>query len=125
MQKISTMRVCGKNALKGQLTVGLDLGDRSSSYWVLNETGEIVFEHKLPTTQEAMKQVFARMPRSRIAMETGTHSPWISRLWKDLVFIRIMIETHPFCSTAGHCLTKLRNGSNVRNSPFKVVSLNS
>jgi len=39
MQKISTMRTSGKNIFKGQLTIGLDLGDRSSAYCVLNETG--------------------------------------------------------------------------------------
>ena len=27
-----------------------------------------------------MKQSFVRMPRSRVALETGTHSPWVSRL---------------------------------------------
>ena len=27
-----------------------------------------------------MKQVFGSIPRCRIAMETGTHSPWVSRL---------------------------------------------
>ncbi len=31
MQKISTMRTNGETILKGQLTIGLDLGDRSSS----------------------------------------------------------------------------------------------
>jgi len=80
MQKISTMRTNAKNIFKGQLTIGLDLGDRSSAYCVLNEAGEIVLEHKLATTPEAMKQVFGSMPRCRIAMETGTHSPWVSRL---------------------------------------------
>jgi transposase len=83
MQKISTMRTSGKNVFEGQLTIGLDLaklGDRSSAYCVLNEAGEIVLEHKLATTPEAMKQVFGSMPRRRIAMETGTHSPWVSRL---------------------------------------------
>ena len=80
MQKISTMRTSGKNIFEGQLTIGLDLGDRSSAYCVLNEAGEIVLEHKLATTPEAMKQVFGSMPRCRIAMETGTHSPWVSRL---------------------------------------------
>ena len=79
MQKISTMRTSGKNICKGQLTMGFYLGDRSSSYCVLNEAGEIVLEHKLATTPEAMKQVFGRLPRCRIAMETGTHSPWVSR----------------------------------------------
>lgn len=80
MQKISTIRTSGKNIFQGQLTVGLDLGDRSSAYCVLNEAGEIVLEHKLATTPEAMKQVFGSLPRCRIAMETGTHSPWVSRL---------------------------------------------
>ena len=80
MQKISTIEMSGRNIFKGQLTIGLDLGDRSSCYCVLNEAGEIVLEHKLATTPEAMKQVFGRMPRCRIAMETGTHSPWVSRL---------------------------------------------
>jgi transposase len=84
MQKISTLRTSGKNIFEGQLTIGLDLGDRSSSYCVLNEAGEIVWEHKLATTPEAMKQVFASMPQCRIAMETGTHSPWVSRLLREL-----------------------------------------
>jgi transposase len=80
MQKISTMRTSGKNIFEGRLTIGLDLGDRSSAYCVLNEAGEIVLEHKLATTPEAMEQVFGSMPRCRIAMETGTHSPWVSRV---------------------------------------------
>src|SRR5690349_5630491 len=80
MQKVSTMRTSGKSVFEGQLTIGVDLGDRSSAYCVLNEAGEIVLEHKLATTPEAMKQVFGSMPRCRIAMETGTHSPWVSRL---------------------------------------------
>ena len=80
MQKISTMQASGKNIFEGQLIIGLDLGDRSSAYCVLNEAGEIVLEHKLATTPEAMKQVFGSLPRCRIAMETGTHSPWVSRL---------------------------------------------
>ncbi len=84
MQKISTMQTSGKNIFQGRLTIGLDLGDRSSAYCVLNEAGEIVLEHKVDTTPEAMKQVFGSMPRCRIAMETGTHSPWVSRLLTGL-----------------------------------------
>src|SRR5499427_7993328 len=82
MQKISTMRTRGNSnrTCKGQLTIGLDLGDRSSSYCVLDAAGEITLEQKLPTTPEGMKQTFAKMPRCRLAMETGAHSPWVSRL---------------------------------------------
>jgi transposase len=80
MQKISTMQTSRKSLFQGQLTIGVDLGDRSSAYCVLNEGGEIVLEHKVATTPEAMKQVFGSMPRCRMAMETGTHSPWVSQL---------------------------------------------
>ena len=80
MQKISTMRSSGKKIFEGQLTIGLDLGDRSSSYCVLDEAGKIVLEQKLPTTPEGIKQTFGKMPQCRVAMETGTHSPWVSRL---------------------------------------------
>ena len=81
MQKISTVRRNGSGIVKGrQLTIGVDLGDRWSCYCVVNKVGDIVFEHRLMTTPEAMKQVFGKMPRSRMALETGTHSPWLSRL---------------------------------------------
>ena len=42
--------------------------------------GDIVLERRLTTTPETMKQVFGKMPRSRVALETGAHSPWVSRL---------------------------------------------
>jgi predicted NBD/HSP70 family sugar kinase len=64
----------------GQLTIGLDLGDRSSSYCALNGAGEVILEQRVATNPETMKRTFEKMPRSRIALETGTHSPWVSRV---------------------------------------------
>src|SRR5262245_20039909 len=85
MQKSSTMRRTESKIFKGrQLTIGMDLGDRWSFYCVLEESGRVILEQKLATTPEAMKQTFAGIPRSRIAIETGTHSPWISRLLTHL-----------------------------------------
>jgi transposase len=85
MKKISTMQVFGNESFKEQkLTIGLDLGDRWSFYCVLDEAGKIILEQKVPTTPEAIKQTFGKIPRSLIAMETGTHSPWVSRLLKEL-----------------------------------------
>src|SRR5204862_6178246 len=85
MKKISTMQAFGNEILTGQkLTIGLDLGDRWSFYCVLDEAGKIILEQKIPTTAEAMKQTFERIPRSLIALETGTHSPWVSRLLREL-----------------------------------------
>jgi transposase len=62
----------------------MDLGDRRSFYCVLDESGGVMLEEKLATTPEAMEQTFARTPRSHIAWETGTHSPWVSRLLTQL-----------------------------------------
>ena len=62
-----------------KLTIGIDLGDRVSRYCILNEEGEVIFEGSVPTTKSGMNQVFGAMPRCRIAMETGAHSPWVSR----------------------------------------------
>jgi hypothetical protein len=77
MKKTSTVRVNGNVIFKGHnRTIGLDLGDRWSFYCVLDEAGQIILEQKLPTTPEAMKQTFGKIPRSLIALETGTHSPW-------------------------------------------------
>lgn len=81
MQKISTVqRTRGKVFKARQLTVGLDLGDRSSFYCVLDDQGELILERTLSTTAKGMEQAFGSMVQSRIALETGSHSPWISRL---------------------------------------------
>ena len=85
MKKISTVQVFRNEIFKEQkLTIGVDLGDRWSFYCVLDEAGKILLEQKLATTPEAMKQTFGKIPRSLIAMETGTHSPWVSRLLAEL-----------------------------------------
>jgi transposase len=68
MKKTSTVRVNGNMIFKGhELTIGLDLRDHWSCYSVLDEAGEILLEQKVATTPEAMKQAFAKIPRSLIA----------------------------------------------------------
>jgi len=67
-----------------KLTIGLDLGDRHSWYCVLEEAGQIQVEQRVRTQAKELRAVFGAMPRSRIALETGTHSPWISRLLSEL-----------------------------------------
>src|SRR5437016_514012 len=85
MKKISTAAAkATKNFNHHKLTIGLDLGDRSSWYCVLDEAGEVLLEQRLSTTPKAMKEVFGGMPRSRIGLETGTHSPWVSRWLSEL-----------------------------------------
>jgi transposase len=45
----------------------------------LDETGNVILEESVPTTPKGMQHVFGKISRSRIALETGTHSPWLSR----------------------------------------------
>src|SRR6266852_2047601 len=85
MGKISTMALDRIEIFKDQkLTIGLDLGDRFSHYCILNEAGEVIWESQLPTTPRGIEEVFRRIPRSRIALDTGTHSPWVRRQLNQL-----------------------------------------
>src|SRR5690349_23391464 len=84
MKKVST--ILAKQSRKSsqrELIVGLDLGDRNSWYCVLDEAGYIQLEQRVRTTAKGLGEVFSGMPRSRVALETGTHSPWISRLLRE------------------------------------------
>jgi transposase len=76
MRKISTVAKSDNEIFKEpKLTIGLDLGDRTSHYRILDEAGNVILEHNLPTTPKGIQQVFGWTPCSRIALETGTHSP--------------------------------------------------
>jgi len=65
------------------LTIGLDLGDRQHAVCVLNARGDIISEETLPNTRACLEQLSKRYAAATIAMETGTHSPWVSRLFED------------------------------------------
>jgi transposase len=60
-----------------QRFVGLDLGDSSSSYCVLDALGKRLEEAAVPTTRPELERVFAGQPRSRIVMEATRCSHWV------------------------------------------------
>ena len=62
-----------------QTTIGIDLGDRWSRYCVLDQHGEIIQEDRVRTTAEGLEERFGNILATRIVIEAGTHSPWISR----------------------------------------------
>jgi len=61
------------------LTVGLDLGDRSSRTCGISGVGTKAFEDAISTTPASVREYFGRLPRSRVVLEVGTHSPWVSQ----------------------------------------------
>jgi transposase len=67
-----------------QMTAGLDLGDKYSYLCLIDQqSGEVIEEGRLRTTPEALRQRFSSEHSLRIAIEAGTHSPWVSRLLEE------------------------------------------
>jgi transposase len=68
-----------------KMTAGLDLGDKYSHLCLIDQqSGEIMEEGRLRTTPEAFRRRFASEQQPlRIAIEAGTHSPWVSRLLEE------------------------------------------
>jgi transposase len=64
--------------------VGIDLGDKRSSYCVVDTHGADVSSGVVATTAEALRLGFVGKGKMRIAIECGTHSPWVSRLFQEL-----------------------------------------
>jgi transposase len=70
---------------KSSMTVGIDLGDKYSYLCLLDtESGEVIEEGWLRTTPEALRRRFSSEQQPlRVAIEAGTHSPWVSRVLEE------------------------------------------
>jgi transposase len=67
-----------------KMTAGLDLGDKYSYLCLIDtESGEVIEEGRLRTTPEVLRYRFASEHSLRIAIEAGTHSPWVSRVLEE------------------------------------------
>ena len=85
MKKSSTSVESPKPELRApNVTIGMDLGDKTSRYCMLDESGQVLRESSVATSRKRMTELFARLGRCRVAIEVGTHSPWLSRLLKNL-----------------------------------------
>jgi len=69
-----------RTSKESAFSVGIDLGDKKSRFCFLDAQGGIVTEDALRTTQEEFKAYFSSIPKTRIAIEVGTHSPWVFEL---------------------------------------------
>src|SRR5260370_14618774 len=68
MKKTSTVRVNGNMIFKGhKLTIGVDLGDRSSNFCILDEAAGHLLEQKLATRHETLKQKIENIHPTRLA----------------------------------------------------------
>lgn len=70
--------------MKDSITIGMDLGDKYHTAVVFDEKGNEQDVFKVVNTQTGIKKVFKEYQGATVAIEAGTHSPWISRLLNDL-----------------------------------------
>jgi transposase len=61
------------------VTIGFDLSDRTGVYVALDARGEVVEEGTVPLEHLGLERAFAGREPTRIAIEVGTHSAWVSR----------------------------------------------
>jgi hypothetical protein len=62
------------------LVIAVDIGDRYSQICAMDQQGHVLQKGRLRTEGRTLHEQFSALPRQRVVMETGTHSPWIRRL---------------------------------------------
>jgi transposase len=78
------MRDC--SGLGSDVTVGIDLGDKVNVVCILDARGEVVLRDRVPCCVQDMGMFFKGVPRCVVAVETGTHSRWVSQLLLEMGF---------------------------------------
>ena len=62
-----------------KITIGLDVGDRTTWLCALDSSGEVVLQDRFRTGEPGLRRTLGKLPRSCVALEVGRHSPWMSR----------------------------------------------
>lgn len=70
--------------MKEAITIGIDLGDRKSVVCELDAQGHVLSTRSISTTAAGLRKYLKDKPPCLIALESGTHSGWISRLLEQL-----------------------------------------
>lgn len=66
------------------VTIGMDLGDKNNVVCVLNNSGIAISEQSVGNDAQSIQAYFTKYKGATVALEAGTHSPWISRLLTSL-----------------------------------------
>ena len=80
------------------LTVGLDVDDRHIQVCVLDPEARVVREQRVPTTALALSQALGDLAASRVVLEAGPRSPWLSRLLAELGHEVIVANVRQGCA---------------------------
>src|SRR5258708_40074106 len=78
-QKSQKVTVKTKGAQE-RVTIGMDLGDKTSRYCMLGNEGEILQEGQVTTTKTGIVEACGSLGREPIDLDGENHSPWVGRL---------------------------------------------
>ncbi len=60
------------------------MGDVRHAVCVLDDEGNIIDERTITNHRESLRRLAKKYPKARLALEVGTHSPWVSRFLRQL-----------------------------------------
>jgi transposase len=66
-----------------QTIIGIDLGDKKHAVCVLDKDGKVICEKSISNQRKSLEALCKDYAASRVAIEVGAHSPWVSRLLRD------------------------------------------
>ena len=66
--------------MKKGITIGMDLGDKKNQVCILDEAGKIIAEEGIDNNRATVTKFFKRYRGAVVAIETGTHSRWVSQV---------------------------------------------
>jgi transposase len=78
------MAKCIKAVTTVMAAMGLDLADKLSDLVGLNEEGSVIRRDRVKTSESELRRVFGAITPTKIAIEVGTHSAWVSRVLTSL-----------------------------------------
>ncbi|BCL59603.1 IS110 family transposase [Desulfomarina profundi] len=66
------------------ITIGMDLGDKTNFVCIVGDRGTILLSKFIDNNVESIRNFFRKYKRTTVAIEAGTHSPWMSRLLSSM-----------------------------------------
>lgn len=88
------------------ITIGMDLGDKFHVLREIDAQGNVVGEARISSTFAALEKSFARRAPVTVAIEAGTHSPWVSRAlegWGHTVVVANPRKVRAITSSLDKC----------------------
>jgi transposase len=78
--KKSSKKMSEKTMKEGVAAIGIDLSDRTGEFYAIDDEGKKISDGKVTLRTPELEKWARSIPPTLMAIEAGTHSPWISRL---------------------------------------------